>query len=252
MPELELPTTAPGAQLRQAQTVASLRLHFAVTLEESTGVMRMGTTTEVIRSRTSVRTGYTSTPISQEALNEILQCGLCAPSSKDAQPWRLHVVEDRAVLAAIADDVAGAEKVETFVPADPLTEEPRKDLVSTVLESADVLRSVPVGVFIENRGEFSRSRKVVAMAQRDKLENLLIGFSLEAVGLGAAIENMWLAALELGLSAVFMGDILIAESAIQTRLGATGDMVGVLAIGESTSVVTKHRTIKEDRYVLHS
>ncbi|ORX17356.1 hypothetical protein AWC27_17985 [Mycobacterium szulgai] len=51
------------------------------------------------------------------------------------------------------------------------------------------------------------------------------------LGIGAAVENMWLAANALGLGAVFMADVLVAEDAIKRKLGIGGDLVGVLSLG---------------------
>ncbi len=59
----------------------------------------------------------------------------------------------------------------------------------------------------------------------------LTGYGFEMIGLGAMMQNMWLAARAQGLEGVFMGDVLVAEAAIQSRLGFRGDLVGVLALG---------------------
>ncbi len=167
-------------------------------------------------------------------MREIVRCGLAAaPSSKNAQPWRMHVVTDRAILAAMANAVEQAKGADEYVPHDPATGQPRPAHVSTVRESAQVLRDVSAAIFMENRGLFSNGRSALASATRPALAGSLVGFGLEMAGIGTAIENMWLAAEALGVRIAFMGDVAIAEDEICRRLHIAGDLVGVLALGFS-------------------
>lgn len=188
---------------------------------------------ETILSRRSVRESYITKPLSQETLSLIVRCGLAAPSSKNARPWRLHVVSDRATLSEFAGVMQSSPESTTYVPRDPATGKPRTHWKSTGLESAEVLRRVATGIFIENRGVFGGGRSTLAAA---KPGTSLIAYTFEVIGIGAAIENMWLAAHSLGVSGTFMGDVLIAEKEIRQRLGIDGDLVGVLALGYSDAV----------------
>lgn len=184
-------------------------------------------------ARRSIREGFDHRPIPSAIMREIVRCGLAAPSSKNAQPWRMHVVTDQAALAAMADAVEQAKGADEYVPHDPETGQPRPAYVSTVRESAQVLRDVSAAIFMENRGLFSGGLFSLASASRPALAGSLVGFGLEMVGIGAAIENMWLAAEALGVRVAFMGDVAIAEDAICRRLHIVGDLVGVLALGFS-------------------
>ena len=185
---------------------------------------------EAMLGRRSIRSDFESPLIDDELIDTVLRCGAAAPSSKGAKPWRFHVIRDRAALASIADAMVGADGIEQFVPLDPLTHRKRETWESTVVESADTLRSAAVGIFVENLGEFSRSRRAVADVPRELLEDALLGYSLELLGIGAAIENLWIAATAVGLSAVFMGDVLVAEATVTELLGFSGDLVGVFAL----------------------
>ena len=77
-------------------------------------------TTQLILDRSSVRDQYQERDVPNEVVEEIILCGLAAPSSKNARPWRLHVVTDRALLCAIADAAATADGAETYVPREIL------------------------------------------------------------------------------------------------------------------------------------
>ena len=200
---------------------------------------------ETILSRRSVRSGFTFEDVPTDVLENVVRCGLAAPSSKNAQPWRLHVVADRSCLAEIADDMDAASDGDRYVPHDPVTGRPLEGLVSTVGESAQVLREVSVGIFIENRGPFSGGRELLSSATPQARERAMFGYALEFAGLGAVVQNLWLAALELGLRGAFMGDVAIAESELRERLGLTGDLLGVLALGYAHSAPDEARQPRE-------
>ena len=192
-------------------------------------------------ARRSIREGFDRQLIPEPVLREVVRCGLAAPSSKNAQPWRMHVVTDRATLSGLADAVDHAVGVDEYVPHDPATGRPWPAYVSTVRESAQVLREVAAAIFIENRGLFSNGRAGLVTATRQALAGSLVGFGLEMIGIGAAIENMWLAAEALGVRVAFMGDVVIAEDEIRAALGIAGDLAGVLALGFSDAPLPPRR-----------
>jgi nitroreductase len=203
-----------------------------------------------IDRRRSCREGYVRDPIPDHVIESVVTAGRLAPSSKHNQPWRFHVVTRLAVLDHLADLVDRAQGSEGFAPIDPTTGQLRA-WRSTVRESAAVLRSVPVGVFVENRGPHSGGRAVLAAARRELLPHALRGYLFEALGLGAAIQNLWLQACASGLSAVFMGDVVVAEDEIRRALDMPGDLVGVLALGRG-GVGGPPRDLAPDRVVWHS
>lgn len=190
-------------------------------------------TTQVILARRSVRDLYDDRAVPSAIVEEIIRCGLAAPSSKNARPWRLHVVSDREVLRTLADAAANAEGADCYVPRDPITGLIRTDWPSSVAESAAVLRTVPTAIFVESLGVFSKGRATLASVPTAHLRGSLVAFGFEMIGIGAAVMNMWIAANALGVQGVFMGDICIAEKIIAARLNFTCDLVGVLAIGYS-------------------
>ena len=184
---------------------------------------------KAILTRRSVRRDAPGGVVAPDVIEVVLRCGRAAPSSKNTRPWELHVVSTRDVLGAIAEDMSAAEGADRFVPLDPATGQ-KRDWESTVEESAATLRSASLAIFVENRGVFSRSRRAVASVPPELVDDALIGYALEMIGHGAAIENMWIAATALGLAASFMGDVLVAEDQVKRRLGFVGDLVGALAL----------------------
>ncbi len=55
---------------------------------------------KAIRSRRSIRR-FTSEPVSDEAIQALLEAAMSAPSAGNQQPWEFVVIKDRAVLDAI-------------------------------------------------------------------------------------------------------------------------------------------------------
>lgn len=206
---------------------------------------------DVIQTRRSIREGFIDKPVPNEVIGEIIQSGLTAPSSKNAQPWRIHVVHRGEMLDEIADYVQSAKDASRYVPVDPSTGKPRQ-WSSTVSESAQVLREVGVGLFVENAGAFSGGRhNVVSSPDPDLRRNAVTGYGLEVIGLGAMIQNMWLSAHAQELGGVFMGDVGVAEREIQERLGIAGDLVGVLALGY-TEQLPYNKQLRAGTVVFHT
>jgi nitroreductase len=57
---------------------------------------------ESIFARRSIR-AYTGEPVSREAITQILEAGMAAPSSNNRKPWHFVVVQDRETLAKLAE-----------------------------------------------------------------------------------------------------------------------------------------------------
>lgn len=201
-------------------------------------------------TRRSIREGFAAKPIGRRLLEAIVEAGLQAPSSKNAQPWCLHIVDSRETLGRLADAVEAAKGADRYVPIDPATGGPRR-WKSTVVESAEVLRSVTVGIFVENRGEFSGGRRTVERASQSALPSALVGYGLEMAGIGAAIQGMWLTAAAHGIAGVFMGDVAVAEDVIADELQIRGDLIGVLALGYSDAEPVP-KEIMSDRAFWHA
>lgn len=202
-----------------------------------------------ILGRRSIREGYGPAPVDRADLEAIVACGLAAPSSKNARPWRLHVITARATLDAIAQAAEQADDIDTYVPPDPLTGAPSALFESTVHESAAVLRSVPCAIALENRGVYIRSTEWLGSRPPEVIARTLTAYGLEVLGLGAALENMWLAANSLGLGAAFLGDLAIAQESASALLGLEGDLVGLLALGHSEAEPPPRRAAPESTQV---
>lgn len=57
---------------------------------------------ELLVNRRSIRR-YTSEPLKPEEVQQILEAGLLAPTSKSSRPWQFIVVEDREMLSRLSE-----------------------------------------------------------------------------------------------------------------------------------------------------
>jgi nitroreductase len=102
-----------------------------------------------------------------------------------------------------------------------------------VADSADIVASVPLAIVVENLAPFTRGMEGIAPDDAETRAQAAFSLALEMVGVGAAIENMWLAAEALGLCGCFLADAAIVEDTIRAATQATGPILGLLALGHS-------------------
>lgn len=56
---------------------------------------------ECIRTRRSVRK-YTSQPLTDDEIRQIIQAAVDAPSGKNGQPWKFRIVTDQSIIEAVS------------------------------------------------------------------------------------------------------------------------------------------------------
>ncbi len=70
--------------------------------EETIEAVNGGDFTDVIMSRRSIRK-YKDTPVEREKLEEIVKCGINAPSGMNNQPWQVRVVDNPEYINGITE-----------------------------------------------------------------------------------------------------------------------------------------------------
>ena len=188
-----------------------------------------------VLTRRSLRRGFTAQRVDGDVITRIVDCALHAPSSKDDQPWRIHAVTEPQFGEVIARAMESSPRIARYVPVDPITGTARSGYESSVIDSASVLRAATLWLVVENAGAFSGGRAALGRGAPGALAEALIGYSFEYLGIGAAIQNMWLAAHSLGLGGTFVGDALIVEDEIRAHLGIEGELAGILALGYTSA-----------------
>lgn len=189
----------------------------------------MTNTLQTILTRRSIR-AYTPQKISKTVLKQILSCGLAAPSSKNSQPWKFYILNEKKKIQTFAKLLIKSKNLEAE-PCDPKTGKIRVGFKSTIKASGEILTRTPLVILVENTCPFSHRRSVVL---KSKYKNGICGHDSEMLSIGAAIENICLAAHALDLSSVIIADAVAEEEKIKKIYKMRGDFVAAIALGYPT------------------
>jgi len=168
-------------------------------------------TYETITARRSIRK-FKSDPVPEDILQKILTAGTLAPSGKNRQPWRFIVVQGEKRLEMIRimrDGIARTKK---------RGEDPGSSEWTT-----NVMEQAPVTVFILNPHGI---HPWLAHSIDQNFDDLV---NVQSVG--AAIQNMLLVALELGLGSLWICDVFYAYEELLSWLGESCQMVAAVSFG---------------------
>ena len=163
---------------------------------------------KAIRERRSIRK-FKPDAVSEMDLHTILEAGIAAPSSKNRQPWHFTVVRGdvKEELARVMERGLNLE-VKAHKPF--LPESMR--YINGAFTSVNVMREAPVVVLVSNRlgtgTDFASDLSVdVRVAEICNVQSV-----------AAAVENMLLAAKELGIGSLWVCDIFFAYPEISEWL----------------------------------
>jgi len=168
-------------------------------------------TLETIAQRRSIRR-FKPDPIPEEVLRQILRAATQAPSGKNRQPWQFVVVRERRD-EMIQVMQAGLEAFVRNVGPD----------TGSARWTLQVMAQAPVTVFVFNP---YGKHPFVEHTLDDRINDLV---NLQSVG--AAIQNICLAAHELGLGSLWICDILYAYDALRKWMNVDAQMVAALSLG---------------------
>jgi nitroreductase len=168
-------------------------------------------TLEAISQRRSIRR-FKDTPLADEVLHQILHAGTLAPSGKNDQPWRFYVVrEDKRdeMVRVMRQGMAHAQ--EAGVP------------LGSAEWTAKIMERAPVTVFVVNEN--------AAYAKTPEDVGAALGNLVDVQSIGAAIQNMLLAALELGVGSLWICDVFYAYEELCAWLGTERQMIAAISFG---------------------
>ena len=168
-------------------------------------------TLEAIATRRSNRR-FKADPIPQDALDTILNAAIMAPSGKNRQPWRFVVVREDKRGEMVAQMRAGIAKFKD-----------RGENIGSAEGTAAVMEQAPVTVFI-----FNTDGKHPWL-DRSIQETVWDLVNIQSIG--AAIQNICLAARALGLGSLWIADVLYAYEELEAWLGQDTQMVAAVSLG---------------------
>jgi F420 biosynthesis protein FbiB-like protein len=166
---------------------------------------------EAINKRRSIRR-FKSDPVSNDIIRTILDAGIKAPSGKNNQPWEFVVVtgDNRYEMVRIMK-----EGIKAFKEQHGST--------GSAEYTVKVMEQAPVTIFIFNpNGTYPWVEKTITQQ---------IGETVDVQSVGAAIQNMILAAESLGLGSLWICDVFFAYEELCNWLKKDCQMVAALSLG---------------------
>jgi nitroreductase len=168
-------------------------------------------TLEAISRRRSIRK-FKPVPISDENLNLLLSAAALAPSGKNRQPWKMIVVRGEKLAEMIRVMREGIDKTKA-----------RGDEIGSAEWSAKCMEQAPVTVFFINPGGLP--------PWKEHSIDQTFWDVVDIQSAGAAIENMLLAATDMGIGSLWICDVFSAYEELMDWLGETGELIAAVALG---------------------
>ncbi|MFI3225874.1 MAG: nitroreductase family protein [Clostridia bacterium] len=172
---------------------------------------------DIISKRRSIRK-FKSNEIPQDMIEEILNAGILAPSSKNRQPWKYIVVSGKEKNTMILAMQKGIKREHEY-PVMPNCNQ----WISGAEYSLNVMSQAPVTIFIVNTLGLDLFSPLTAEERIFEICNIQ--------SIGASIQNMGLTATALGLGSLWICDIYFAYNELKTWLNIDGELCAALSIG---------------------
>ncbi len=166
---------------------------------------------EAMKARRSIRQ-FRSDPIDRETVDALLEAAVLAPSAKNSQPWRFTVipVEKRDEFLGVVRQGVANRQAEG---AD----------VGTIQWTIRAMEQAPLTILVHN------PEGIHPWKARKEHESWWDVATVQSVG--AAIENMLLAATEFGLGSLWIADVWDAYPEIAKWLGTDDPLVAAVSFG---------------------
>lgn len=172
---------------------------------------------DAIAARRSIHK-FKTTPVAHEIIEEILRAGSLAPSSKNRQPWHFVVTTGKAKKEALAAMEQGLRRE----AQQPLLPESAQ-YIAGAWNTLAIMRQAPVIIFVVNPLGLD-------LLTPQNAENRVFEIC-NAQSIGAAVENMSLAAVENGLGSLWICDIYFAYRELRAWLNCGGELAAAFALG---------------------
>ena len=168
---------------------------------------------EAIAVRRSIRK-FKSEPVPRDLIEQVLEAATQAPSGKNAQPWEFIVLE-----GADKDKIARMMISYTLSLHDAL---PICFSSGSAKNSAGIIEQAQIVIMVYN----PRSKKEAKLTPIRR-----VMWSVDTQSVGAAIQNLLLKAVELGLGSLWICDVFFAEEQINTWLDREDELIAAIALG---------------------
>lgn len=175
-------------------------------------------TKQAIETRHSIRK-FKPDALTRQQVEAVLRAGTLAPSAKNSQPWRFLVVSGDSRWPMIEAMAAGIDEMKTQWRDDPAG----RLLIGGAMYTLRTMKKAPVTVLIFDIS-IERPPQLADMEEWTQ-------HNANTQSLGAAIQNMCLAATDMGLGSLWICDIFMAHRTLSEWAAQPGTLVAALSLG---------------------
>ncbi len=166
---------------------------------------------EAIYNRRSIRK-FKKDEVPQELLKKLLEAATLAPSGKNKQPWRFYVIQGEKRAEMIRAMQMGMDRL-TKIGIN----------TGSAKYTLRIMEIAPVTIFV-----FNPTSKH-PLLERNTAE--IYGDVVDIQSIGAAIQNMLLTAVDLGLGTLWICDIFFGYEELCEWLDEKGQMIAAVSVG---------------------
>jgi len=176
-------------------------------------------TFEAIEGRRSIRK-FRTEPLPKETVEKILAAAIRAPSPNNYQPWRFTIIQ-----GSQKDQMVDVMRRAVIDHAS------RGECTGNAKWMAEIMAKAPVTVFVHNP---EGTHPWLARAENNVIYQRRSAWELATtLSIGAAIQNMLLAAHDLGIGSLWIGEVWKVYIELNAWLDNESQMVAAIAFGYS-------------------
>ena len=185
-------------------------------------------TFDTIYVRRSVRS-FSETRIPDEYLSQIINAAIQAPSAKNRQPWFFYIINNEDVKKTFIETIrTGIMELDLKYKQNNINRPDIKEAQKSIssMEQAQAI------ILITHKKKYTQSFD-------DGVDWYLNAIDIEVtdiLSLGAAIENMLLAATDAGYGSLWVCDIFYAYHRLKKFLQTDDAIISAICIGEANDV----------------
>lgn len=173
---------------------------------------------KAIIDRRSIRK-YKPDTVEKKDIETIIKAGILAPSAKNRQPWKYIVYTDEAKNHLLDEMEKGLIRERDEKQLLPKSQNGLPDAFHTL----EIMRDAPVLIIVENTNGQSPYKSIDADGRITEICDIL--------SIGASIQNILLAATELGYGTLWIANTCFAYDELVDFIGITGQLVGAISLG---------------------
>lgn len=178
---------------------------------------------DAIYTRCSIRR-YQEKPISEEAIFQLIQAAGRAPSAKNRQPWFFYIIRDKKVKKTLVETLN--QGIDTLYERYCKAAIPRPDILNAK-NSVRIMEQAAAVILIKHVQRYDTYYD-------DGVDWPLHALDIEVADLlsvGAAVQNMLLAAEELHIGTLWVCDIFYAYPELTRFLGDSAPILSAICLG---------------------